>query len=307
MIPFKIAHSKHYMPLLFHKEFFYFTNVIDKINNVNDSNLYENFIMYGNINMPWNGGRILLDASNTTTPDIDDKSQTDAFDYHINEVASYGMGINFVFTAAIIDLHDEWGNYMLNTLNNQLMIGDKIATVQSDKLLDYIKLNYPNIKVKSSLLKPTYESKNLPTYEYYNELLTRYDEVILHPDSNNDYKLLNNISDISKIEILVNENCPINCDVRKEHYILEHKIFEVETVEDRKVAMDRHNRFFQSKCPKIQNGINNIPMIINDNDMKQLYNIGIRNWKYEGRDHNGPTIKNILHAFSNVEQLIRVI
>jgi collagenase-like PrtC family protease len=307
MIQLKSENGIHYMPLLFHKEFFYFTTVIDKINHINKTNIYKNFVLYGNINMPWNGGRILMDSTVNTTPDINDSRQTDAFDYHLNEVASYGMGINFVFTAENIDLKDPWGNYILNALNNQLMIGAKIVTVQSDKLLNYVRDRYPNLKVKSSLLKPTYESKSLPSYNYYNDLLDRYDEVILHPDSNTDYKLLSNISDITRIEILVNENCPVNCTVRKEHYVLEHKIFEVETVEERELALSRHNRFFKNKCPKIQNGIGNIPMIINNEDLYSLIDIGIRRWKYEGRDHNGPTIKNLLYAFNNVEELLTVV
>lgn len=307
MIQLKMTNSRHYMPLLFHKEFYYFTTVIDKINHINGTNLYENFILYGNINMPWNGGRILVDASNTSTPDINDSIQRDAFDYHLDNVASYGMGINFVFTAENIDLNDPWGNYILESLNNLLMMGDKLVTVQNDKLLDYIHSKFPNIKVKSSLLKPTYDSKVLPDHNYYNELLDRYDDIILHPDSNQDYEMLSKISDISKVEILVNENCPMNCNVRKEHYILQNKIFEVEDVAARQLAMTRHNRFFQNKCPKIQNGLDNVPMIIDNRNLVILHDLGIRNWKYEGRDHNGPTIKNILYAFDNVEELLTIL
>ena len=112
-------------------------------------------------------------------------------------------------------LKDEICNYLLDLIESQN--GEVILS--SDKLFKYIKKTHPNIKCVASEIKSVFELKKGKEVKYYNELLKKFDRVILSP-SYVKTTFLNDIEkydDVSKFEVIINNNCIIDCPNEKNH------------------------------------------------------------------------------------------
>jgi hypothetical protein len=267
--------STFFLPLLLHPDQEIFSKVAAGWDRAGFT--HSNYILYGNLNMPWNSGRILHN-----NPQVDDIPKE--LGPYLKKLHKEGMGINFVFTSRNIDLTNPVGLAILEVLGE---IEGSIVTLQDDSLLEFIRGKYPLIELKASLLKPTYEKPSYRGAEYYNKLLDRYDSIILHPDDNRDYELLRNLKDISKVEILVNENCPTGCKARKEHYSVTDAISSATTEESLIKAFDRHDYLFEVSCPKLKKEYQESATVL-AHEMTYLHSMGIRNWKLQGRDSSGP-------------------
>ena len=155
--------------------------------------------VYGTFfNSKWNGGR---------------GSKQKKVDYKIaylfiKQMNEAGVSIRFTFSNPLIterELDDNIGNTLMKLANN----GMNGVIVASEVLHKYLKEKYPNFHYIASTTKCLLNVK-----DYDND----YDISVLDYRLNKDINFLNSIKDKSKIEILVDELCPINCKYRKQHY-----------------------------------------------------------------------------------------
>lgn len=110
------------------------------------------------------------------------------------------------------DCFDKFGNLVLSLCENN----KNNIIVGSTHLEDYIRNKYPKYNFISSTTKCLNNNE-----EILNELKKDYVLVCLPYNKNFDFQLLQNIpNDLkSKVELLINEKCYINCPIRQKHYI----------------------------------------------------------------------------------------
>jgi hypothetical protein len=114
------------------------------------------------------------------------------------------------------DINDKFCNDLLKVIsdyNGQII-------VVSELLYNHIKENFPNIKLVASVINSTYlKVKDIDETNHINNLLNKYDRVVMRSEyalnNNFDFK---NIKDISRIELLINQNCVQNCTNSEIHY-----------------------------------------------------------------------------------------
>lgn len=155
--------------------------------------------------MKWNGGRVC------NPKDFVSLAEWIKIIERYNE---QNIGFNFSFSNVLLteeDLSDEYCNLMLQVGNNKKING---VILTSDLLAEYIRNNYPNLKIIYSVCN------GLNNLEDYNKATNNnlYDIVVLHPDFNHDFNFLSNLENKNKIEIMVNDNCAYGCPYRAEHY-----------------------------------------------------------------------------------------
>ena len=164
--------------------------------------LYEDVniaAVYGTFfNSKWNGGR------GSKSKKVNYK-EAYLFIKQMNEL---GVSVRFTFTNPLVtekELDDNIGNILMKLADN----GMNGVIVASDILFKYLKEKYPNFYYIASITKCLLNVK-----DYAND----YDITVLDYRLNKNESFLNNIEDKHKIEILVDELCPINCKYRKQHY-----------------------------------------------------------------------------------------
>lgn len=174
---------------------------------------------YGCPNCLWTGGRVAH-----LRHQLVESQLRKIFDYHItnNSIPT------FTFTCTALtpeDFKDPYCNYLLDF---GLEYGAHFI-VFDDRLKNYIKDKNPNAYVVASVIKPTFRFQGVNKIEepnaenesaYYNELLKEYDLVVVRPEYSK-YVLKDNpglIDDISRIEVLINQQCVYNCPISPEHY-----------------------------------------------------------------------------------------
>ena len=120
-------------------------------------------------------------------------------------------------------LQDPSSNRLLDLLAKHNKHRKNGVIVTSDLLSTHIRNRYPELKQKASILKSTVDRPKVSgrDFGYYDELTERFDKVMVHPDDGHNRKLLGQMAESGKqesYEIIVNENCPIGCAVRKPCY-----------------------------------------------------------------------------------------
>ena len=155
--------------------------------------------VYGTFfNSKWNGGR------GSKQKKVDYK-RAYLFIKQMNEI---GISVRFTFSNPLIterEFDDNIGNTLMKMANN----GMNGVIVASEILHKYLKEKYPNFHYVASTTKCL-----LNVEDYDND----YDISVLDYRLNKNIDFLNSIKDKSKIEILVDELCPINCKYRRQHY-----------------------------------------------------------------------------------------
>ena len=149
----------------------------------------------------WNGGRVM--------PGNCDKQFVRGILKYFNDK---GIPLRFTFTNPMIGekhLSDPFCNMILSYANN----GMNGCIVASDLLEDYIRKNYPKMKITSSTCKRITDPEKLN-----NELDKDYHLVVLDYDFNNRFDVLEKIENKDKCEILVNPCCVPACKNRSDHY-----------------------------------------------------------------------------------------
>ena len=216
---------------------------------------------------------------------------------------SKGIGVTLTFSNTLIEekhLSDPSSNYLLDMLGEQHYEGNYV-TVTSDILSDYIRKRYPDLKQKASIVKSTMEMPKKRTFEYYDNLTERFDQVYLHPDDNFSYKLLKEIADSGKATrytSLINEMCVRNCSIRDNHYdeisraVIDgwHGMFNFTNVNP--IHHPSHPNSICERWAKRELRL----CTLSKTEMKQIYDLGFRNFKLQGRDGPWPFI---VHDFCN--------
>ena len=158
----------------------------------------------------WNGGRLgsmnILDSTD--------------FRGLVQQYNSRGISVYLTFTKYdITDFDDTWCWAMTRILTEHDYPLRNGVIVSNKQLYGAIHTKYPDLTILSSILLPTYASiKQTIDAAWYNEQLTWADIVILHPDHAFDTKLLEDIHDKDRVEILANEPCMFKCPTRAAHY-----------------------------------------------------------------------------------------
>ncbi len=150
----------------------------------------------------WNGGR----------NSRGDQCDAGYIDSVIKGVNDWGVPVRFTYTNMLLeekDLKDPYCNYCLEAAHNGL----NGVILVSPLLEDYVRRNYPRMKITSSTCK---QIRGID--EVNEELKKGYDMVVLDYNLNNQFELLEQIEDKGRCEILVNAACEPNCARRGAHY-----------------------------------------------------------------------------------------
>lgn len=246
----------------FHIPDFYFFNVLNRtlIDLIKESPFYfyDNISIgsvYGTFsNAIWNGGRVCTGCY------INKNNMSNI----IEGFNKRNVPIRHTFTnSQVTNVHfnDEYCNEILRLSDN----GSNQIMVNNPELEEYLRKTYPNFEY---ILSTTACIKGI---DNINKACEKYDMVVLDYNYNKDIEFLNKIENKDKIEILLNETCPPNCKLRKQHYDYISKI---------QINPESDVDFNKFKCPYDKSDLTAI-------DVNELYNIytemGFSNFKIRGR------------------------
>lgn len=244
------------IPFLFNNLDF-FDTILDFLATTDTQNPIKN--LYGHIRCKWNGNQ----ASVQKIKNVGGILQKVSF-YKINPVINFSN-----YHLEENDLKDKYCNDLLD-------YGVSIKAmfiISSDLLYDYIKNKYPNARLISSDIKSLYELERGKEIEYYKNLYDKYEMITLSPNYVKDgfLKDIEQYSDLSKFEIIVNNTCIKNCSKMKEHN---------ESIENFEMGKSEYIDFMQ-QCPKIhmniKDGISNT-LVLSRQELDNLVNnAGIKN------------------------------
>ncbi len=234
--------------------------------------------VHGSPLVKWNSGRI----QQTT---LNKENLASSFIQTLQAYKDLGVGICYTFSNTLIGkeaLDDPSCNFMLDRLAE--IHGESGGVIlSSDILAEHIRNRYPQMKQISSIVKvTTEEGKGKPAY--YKQLEGRYDKVVVHPDDNFNLELLRQL-DPQKAEILVNESCLFNCPTRKQHYLLYSEFSKTlnpshEKLRDFEENVCQSVPFYkQINCSEPRRRNCNLTV----SELKQIYGMGFRNFKLQGR------------------------
>lgn len=205
-----------------------------------------------------------------------------------NTYADMGVGCRLTFSNSNVtpeDLADEQSNFLLAYLNEGKNNG---AIVTSDLLADFIRDAYPNLQLISSLVKPTVENiLGQETAEYYNDLLERFDIVVVNSAFAYDDDFLSQINHKDKVEFICNHRCRPNCPRSKEHYITQTNAARAATTGDAvaQQKLEDKLRSINDWCLSERQKNPCVNSLISTQRMQELIDAGFKHFKIEGRDY----------------------
>ncbi len=237
--------------------------------------------VYGCPDCAWQGGRRTYDKVNNLA----------RVDLYLKSLKCRNIIPTFTFNN-INNIEDKLNDENTNNLLDIAQENHAHFIVATDALYNHIKSRYPNAKMHCSVINPIckkIDDKDFDETKFYNEMLDKYDVVVIRPEYTieNIDKLDKLISDISRIEVLINQHCLYDCKYHKFDYILINKINntyfsqniiskeEIEKIEAMDKEVKRH-------CPKKQN-IEYKSVCMTDEQVAQLIDIGVRKIKLQGR------------------------
>ena len=219
----------------------------------------------------WNGGREPV-FSNLCLDD------------YIEMIDSYnkeGIGFYFTFSNVLIrkrHLSNDLCNYVLKKTEREM----NGVIVSSEKLRAYIKKEYPKFQIKASVCKV---DRN------YKKLLNKHDIVVLQHGDNKNYNLIKRLGkDVSRVEVLVNETCPPFCPYQKMH----NEGISKRNIESIYIHKHKNVVGCYVKVLKVEGEFENV---LNFKDIENLYNLGIRNFKIQGRDISPQFVVNEMEKY----------
>lgn len=206
-------------------------NFIDLV--IHENNKYHPVIYVSeNLNLKWS-----LCQPNPNIVNLDKLNQT------LEEYSKRHVGVYLDFSNHSLkeeDLNDKDCNFILDALNN--FNGEKGVILANDLLSKYIKNKYPDMKQIASINKIIQENGK-GNADYYKQLESKFDKIVLHPDDNENFELLDKLNR-DKIEILVNESCQKNCVNRKQHYDLMSEL----AFNDNKILINEQIAKLKNEC-----------------------------------------------------------
>lgn len=265
---------------------FFILNLSKKTNNIKS--------VFGSPSCLFQGGRL----TSTKIKDLE------TIEWYLKKYNEYGISCRFTFSSNLIkeeELEDEYCNNLLYLLNKYSLKENPNGVICSlDILNDYVHNHYPNLITISSLVKPAIETgfgNNKDTAEYYNSLLDKYDIVVVNTAKAKDKNLdfFEKITDIKRIEIIINNDCIYNCYQADVHY-------NQMAIVDRKRLLDEPyetdwNNLHKTvqQCLKNKQCCKNT--VLNIEEVKWLIDIGIENLKIQGREFSEKQLKDILNTY----------
>lgn len=263
------------VPFLFNNQYF-FVNLAVKFHELEIKSPVK--YVYGYMQNKWNGNE----------PGMERIIDIEAYLKQIGELGSIPV-INFSnYHVREEDLDDIFCNKLL-----QYGIDSGAEyIVSSDLLYDYIKSKCPDAKFVCSEIKSLYELEKGYEVEFYNKIYDKYERITLSQQYVKD-GFINDISkynDISKFEVIVNDNCLVSCSSFKEHN---------ESVED--FEMGKCEYFdYHRLCPKnqmsLKDGISKT-LILSRQELDNLYNAGIKTFRLKGFCYNPVIYPEIISSY----------
>ena len=226
--------------------------------------------MYGAPQLRWNNGRLILNNYNSdfSIKGIE-KEIVSANERQITPLLTFS---NLYVEKA--DLKDSKCNDVLKMVNE--VKGGVI--VANDILKQYIAETYPNIVLHASVILTAFKQER--NIEYYKKMSQEYECYVVHPDDNFNIDKLEMLPK-ENAEIILNERCIYNCNIRKSHY---------ESISKEQIAQAENqnlNTHFLDACramPEIKQATSKWRNIsLTGDEMKKIYNMGYRLFKLQGR------------------------
>lgn len=241
--------------------------------NINFYKIFDSFP-----NCIWNGGTINFGIQ----PTYSEMKEI------INFYNSNNIGLQFTATNPLLtekDCYDRYGNtiiklFISNPLNEIL--------VSSDILESYLRDTYQNIKISRSIIA----TKNDVNY---NNLIDKYEHIVLPKRYINNFNQLNTIflQNRSKMELLCNDPCPINCSRLYDHY-------------NEFANLTLFNETNEEKLQCFNKFLNNPLYQIQYNDIQYYLKQGFNLFKISGRDNEFEIIKSIIPYLIKIEYQFKV-
>ncbi len=247
--------------LIYFKQIIDFHKSIQNYYNIKDNLIHSVYDVHSGLR--WAGGRY--------TPPFPFSAEESL--RRIEHYNSIGIKFNITFSNILLreeDLSDPDCNLFLERCENHM----NGVVVSSDVLRKHIRKHYPKFKIIASI------GFNKIDFEFYQKALDLYDLVVLNPDLNSDFDFIRRL-DSSRIEILVNEFCITNCPYRSEHsrYISEIILNNLTY----SFLDDEHSK---GACLAAERGLNRTDsLVVEHSKLNELYDIGIRHFKIQGREH----------------------
>ena len=223
----------------------------------------------------WNGGR----------NSRGDQCGSEFVNMVIKSLNNWGVSVRFTYTNTSIeeeDLTDPHCNACLQAAHN----GMNGVIVVSDLLEEYVRKNYPKMKIISSTCK------GIRGIDGVNEELKKgYELVVLDYSLNNRFDELEKIEDKGRCEILVNSGCTPNCPMRGPHYknLSENQKTIVKNMKLPREQWEMPKPWDYKGCSGAQNvyTIQGFSSYVSPEAIWEKYvPMGFRNFKIEGRSDN---------------------
>lgn len=239
--------------------------------------------VHGSPPLLWNSGRITAYL------------EKDAIDATLESYAKIGMPVYLTFSNHLIekeDLNDKSCNYLLDKIaegeNNGVIL-------VSDILAEYIRERHPNLKLLSSIIRPTFYD-GVRDKAYYESLAKIFDCVVFLPDDIFDFPMLESLDEKEKFEVIANEPCLYGCKTRRLHYSYLAKYNKRDVLLDDKsrnfeVNVCRSKPFFKQINVHIgqANAERTRNCNLSDKEFDAIYDMGFRRFKLQGRNEAGPS------------------
>ncbi len=237
--------------------------------------------VYGSPACAWQGGRV-------TQPEINNFSEIDLY---LRSLKSHNIIPTFTFSN-INNIEEKLNDENSNNLLDVAYKNDAHFIVATDALYNHIKARYPNAKMHCSVISPIckkIDDKNFDETRFYNEMLDKYEVVIIRPEYaiENIDKLDKLVSDISRIEVLINQHCLYDCKYHKLHYILINKLIynnflKTQSNQEEMKEIAAIDAEIIKHCPKEHN-IKYKSVCMSDEQVAKLVDIGVKKIKIQGR------------------------
>jgi len=201
-------------------------------------------------------------------------------------------------------LKDKYSNNLLDIAYKY----DCHFLVSTPKLYNHIKKRYPDSKMHCSIIaviSKFIEEKDFDETRFYNEMLDKYEVVVARPEYiiENINKLDKLFSDISRIEVLINQYCHFNCRYHLMHYKFQAEMddckVDIEKIKKVKYYSENKKESFEL-CPRNSDGYRSV--FFSQEQVRQIIDIGIKKIKIQGRSAQFNSLFNELYkSFFNDE------
>lgn len=232
--------------------------------------------IHGSPHVKWNGGRYNIAPTSIDLTLVQDT---------IQKYNGRGIAVGLTFTNSILqaeDFEDPTGNRLLEMISAGSL--PNFVVVNNTDLGNYIREKYPRVIISSSITKVATENGR-GKLDYYRTLEDQYPIVVLHPDDNISWGLVEQL-DKKLLEVCVNEQCILSCPVRRNHYRLTDRYIytqdqkDLEAVEtlERKACVCGSAVLDEAQNPDLKRRTT-----LTKPEVKRHYDLGVRQFKLQSR------------------------